>query len=75
MNVLEALRDGWGWTENGWGSPGPHVYFATTGLHTIRVQQREDGITIDQIVISPDAYLTLAPGTRRDDATILAPEP
>jgi hypothetical protein len=66
---------GWGWTENGWGSNGPHVYFATTGSHTLRVQQREDGITIDQIVISPDAYLTAAPGARRDDATILAATP
>jgi phosphatidylserine/phosphatidylglycerophosphate/cardiolipin synthase-like enzyme len=67
-----AAPRGWGWAENGWGSPGPHVYFATTGLHTIRVQQREDGMTIDQIVISPDAYLTVAPGIRRDDVTILA---
>ena len=66
---------GWGWTENGWGSLGPHVYFATSGSHTIRVQQREDGITIDQIVISPNAYLTTAPGARRDDAIILAASP
>jgi phosphatidylserine/phosphatidylglycerophosphate/cardiolipin synthase-like enzyme len=62
---------GWGWTENGWGSAGPHVYFAASGAHTIRVQQREDGPTIDQIVISPDTYLTASPGARRDDATIL----
>jgi hypothetical protein len=67
-----AAPHGWGWTDNGWGSAGPHVYFPTTGLHTLRVQQREDGATIDQIVISSDAYLTRAPGWRNDDATIVA---
>jgi hypothetical protein len=63
---------GWGWTDNGWGSLGPNVMFASTGTHTIRVQQREDGPRIDQIVISPDTYLTTAPGSRVDDRTILA---
>jgi hypothetical protein len=63
---------GWGWTDNGWGSAGPHWYFPTTGRHTLRVQQREDGAIVDQIVISPDAYLTRAPGWRNDDATIVA---
>jgi len=62
---------GWGWTENGWGAFGPHVFFATTGTHTLRIQQREDGAQIDQIVISPDTYLTTAPGPRRDDTTTL----
>ncbi len=62
---------GWGWTENGWGSLGPNLYFAASGSHTIRVQQREDGAVIDQIVISPDTYLTTAPGSRQDDTTVL----
>jgi hypothetical protein len=62
---------GWGWTDNGWGTLGTHVQFESTGRHTLRVQQREDGATIDQIVISPDAYLTNAPGPRRDDTTLL----
>jgi hypothetical protein len=63
---------GWGWTENGWGALGPHVYFAASGTHTVRIQQREDGPRIDQIVISADRYPTTAPGDRRNDATILA---
>jgi cardiolipin hydrolase len=66
-----AAPRGWGWTENGWEAFGPHVYFASDGVQTIRVQQREDGPVIDQIVISPDAYLTNSPGVRRDDTTIL----
>ena len=61
----------WGWSDNGWGAPGEHVYFATTGTHTLRVQQREDGAIIDQIVISPDSFLTSPPGWRLDDVTIL----
>jgi hypothetical protein len=66
-----AAPRGWGWTENGWGSPGPHIYFASSGTHTLRIQQREDGPEIDQIVISPDTFLTASPGARRDDMVIL----
>jgi hypothetical protein len=66
-----AADHGWGWTENGWGSLGPNIQFATSGPHTLRVQQREDGPIVDQIVISPDTYLTSSPGARRDDTTIL----
>ena len=62
---------GWGWTDNGWGSRGPNVFFATTGTHTIRIQQREDGAIVDEIVISADAYLTVAPGTRTNDKMIV----
>jgi hypothetical protein len=66
-----AAPSGWGWTDNGWGAPGTPIYFATTGVQTVRIQQREDGIAIDQIVLSPDVYLDTAPGARRDDMTIL----
>jgi hypothetical protein len=66
-----APPSGWGWADNGWGAPGFDVYFATSGVHTLRVQQREDGMTIDQIVISPDTFLTAPPGPRWNDSTIL----
>ena len=64
---------GWGWQDNGYGTGvlGPLVYFATSGTQTIRVQQREDGISLDQIVLSPETYLTNAPGANKLDATIL----
>jgi hypothetical protein len=67
-----AQPHGWGWTDNGWGALGSDIYFASTGTHTLRIQQREDGLTVDQIVISPDAYLIAPPGARRDDTTILS---
>lgn len=64
---------GWGWQDNGWGVGvmGPVVRFASSGSHTIRVQVREDGLSIDQIVLSATTYLNAAPGGLKNDATIL----
>jgi phosphatidylserine/phosphatidylglycerophosphate/cardiolipin synthase-like enzyme len=64
---------GWGWQDNGWGVGvmGPLIYFQSTGTHTLRLQPREDGFSIDQIVLSPSTYLNSAPGALRNDATIL----
>jgi hypothetical protein len=63
----------WGWEDNGWGQGvlGPVIYFATTGTHRIRLQNREDGLSFDQIVLSSEKYLTTAPGAARLDATIV----
>jgi hypothetical protein len=66
----------WGWQDNGLGTVngmmGPHLIFEKSGLQTIRIQPREDGLQIDQIVISPDRYLLVAPGGLKNDATIIA---
>ena len=51
------------------------IYFATSGTQTIRIQQREDGTIIDQIVLSPDTFFTTAPGARKGDTTILPRNP
>ena len=63
---------GWGWQDNGYGTGvlGPLVYFAQPGTHTLRVQQREDGLSIDQIVLSPVSHLAVAPGTTKSDQTL-----
>lgn len=63
----------WGWQDNGWGvsALGPEVRFAQAGPQTIRVQVREDGLSIDQILLSPSLYLTQAPGSAKNDTTIL----
>jgi hypothetical protein len=69
---------GWGWSDNHWGEPGvpgADLYFATTGSHTIRIQPREDGLSIDQIVLSSVRYRTLAPGASKHDRTIVPREP
>jgi phospholipase D-like protein len=67
---------GWGWQDNGWGVGvmGPLLYFSTTGTQRIRIQTREDGFSIDQIVISPSQYLSRAPGALKNDNTIV-PKP
>ena len=64
---------GWGWQDNGWGIGvlGPLIRFQNSGTHTIRIQVREDGLSIDQIVLSSQAYLNSAPGPLKNDATIL----
>ncbi|MGB2714074.1 MAG: phospholipase D-like domain-containing protein [Vicinamibacterales bacterium] len=68
---------GWGWQDNGWGVGvlGPLVYFATTGAQTIRIQTREDGLSIDQVVLSYSSFVTAAPGARFNDQTILPKTP
>jgi PKD repeat protein len=65
-------EQGWGWEDNGWCGAGTNVHFQSTGTHTIRVQLRESGFTIDQIVLSPQSYLTAAPGSRTGNSTVLA---
>jgi hypothetical protein len=64
---------GWGWADNGYGTLGGPVYFDNSGVQRIRIQQREDGLRIDQIVISADAYASTAPGSRKGDNTIVPP--
>jgi endonuclease/exonuclease/phosphatase family metal-dependent hydrolase len=68
-----AVIAGWGWQDNGYGPGlfGSDIYFAQSGTHTIRVQRREDGVAIDQIVLSAGRFLHAAPGAVRNDATIL----
>jgi hypothetical protein len=67
--------NGWGW-QNGayWLSQPTTVSFASSGTHTIRIQVREDGVQVDQIVLSPTTYLSVAPGSVTRDSTIV-PKP
>ena len=65
-----AGLSGWGWNDANYGGPASPVYFASSGPHTLRLQEREDGIQIDQIVISSAAYTNKRPGVdphRHDD--------
>lgn len=66
---------GWGWQDTGYGNAAPPLYFASSGSQTIRIQQREDGISIDQVVLSPAAYLNVSPGAAKDDSTIYTAAP
>jgi hypothetical protein len=63
---------GWGWQNTAyWLSQTTTVSFASSGTHTVRVQIREDGVEVDQIVLSPAKYLSAAPGPIINDSTIV----
>lgn len=63
---------GWGWYNAAyWLAQATTVSFASSGSHTIRVQTREDGVEIDQIVLSPAKYMSSAPGPIANDSTIV----
>jgi hypothetical protein len=65
----------WGW-QNGayWMSQATTVTFASSGIHTMRIQVREDGVELDQIVLSPTTYLSVAPGSASNDTTFVPKE-
>ena len=76
MNLEDCSGCGlskWGWQDNGWGAgvAGPNIVFTSAGPQKIRIQTREDGLSIDQIILSPSRYLTTAPGPLKNDATIV----
>jgi hypothetical protein len=62
---------GWGWADGAYGYVDVPVYFNGDPVQRIRIQQREDGVRLDQIVISASTYATSAPGALKQDATIV----
>jgi hypothetical protein len=65
----------WGWQNRAyWLADTGEVRFATTGTQTLRIQIREDGVSIDQILLSPQRYFSSAPGPAGGDSTIV-PKP
>jgi len=63
----------WGWEDHAWGDGvmAPLLYFSVSGPQKIRIQNREDGLSIDQIVLSAERYLNAAPGPNKLDSTIV----
>jgi hypothetical protein len=68
---LHAGISGWGWGDNAFTWLGAPIVFAESGTQTIRIQVREDGLSLDQIVLSGGLYATAAPGATKHDTTIL----
>jgi regulation of enolase protein 1 (concanavalin A-like superfamily) len=67
-----ASLQGWGWVNGAyWLSQPTTLTFAGSGTHTLRIQVREDGAQLDQIVLSPTTYLNTPPGPASNDATIV----
>lgn len=66
---------GWGWRDEAWGQRGAvgvlTLRFKTNGWQTLRIQTREDGVSIDQVVLSAERFRASRPGAVKNDATIL----
>jgi hypothetical protein len=77
VNLEECLGcglSGWGWEDDGWGAVdrnGALLRFPDGGWQQLRIQTREDGVSVDQIVLSSERYVTRRPGAAKRDATIL----
>ena len=71
-NCSGCALSGWGWQDKAyWLQQTNVVQFASSGTHTIRIQTREDGVQVDQVVLSPATYLTSSPGAVSNDSTIV----
>ena len=67
----------WGWRDEAWGQRDAigtlTLRFPQGGWQTLRIQTREDGVSVDQIVLSAEKYLTTRPGATKNDGTVLPP--
>jgi hypothetical protein len=50
---------------------GVALRFTKSGIQWVRIQTREDGVSIDQFVLSSERYAAARPGAARNDATKL----
>jgi hypothetical protein len=68
---------GWGWEDDGWGAVNRNGGFLRFPQNPdrdpthIMIQTREDGVSIDQVVLSAEKYLATRPGAAKNDTTIL----
>ncbi len=83
-STASSLHD-WGWANGAyWLTQAATVTFGLTGQHTMRIQPREYGVMLDQIVLSPSRFFNAdahcpnscagAPGPLSNDTTIV-PKP
>jgi hypothetical protein len=77
INLEECVNcgvSGWGWEDDGWGAVnknGTLLRFPSGGWQQVLIQRREDGASVDQIVLSAEKYLATRPGAAKKDTTIL----
>ena len=50
---------------------GTLLRFPNGGWQQVLIQRREDGVSVDQIVLSAEKYLATRPGAAKNDTTIL----
>ena len=68
---------GWGWRDEAWGAKGAigalTLRFPQGGQQWLHFQTREDGVSVDQFVLSAEDFLTTRPGAVKNDTVILPP--
>lgn len=62
----------WGFQDNAWWLDQPVILTLSAGQHTVRIQPREDGVEIDEMVLSPARYLHDPPGPTRNATTFVS---
>jgi FG-GAP-like repeat/Bacterial Ig domain len=80
VSLEECLNcgvSGWGWEDDGYGAVNKNGVLLRfdPGPQSLVIQTREDGVSIDQVVLSAEKYLTTRPGTAKNDQTILPATP
>jgi hypothetical protein len=64
---------GRGWEDDAWGAKdrtSAIVLRFPSGVGSIRIQTREDGVSVDQIVLSARTYRTARPGAAKNDTVM-----
>jgi hypothetical protein len=69
--VLACGERSSGWQDNACGTFAAPIYFATSATQPIRVTRREDGMIIEQIVLSAAKDLGVSPGQLKNDTMIV----
>jgi hypothetical protein len=80
INLEECVNcgvSGWGWRDERWG-PDLHAVpvilrFPAGGWQRLRIQTREDGVSVDEVVLSADQFKSTAPGPAKNDTHIVPP--
>ena len=70
-NCSNCGVSGWGWQDGAYWIARSPVVFGSSGTQTLRVQTREDGVSFDQIVLSPGTWMSTPPGQVSGDSTIV----
>jgi hypothetical protein len=65
---------GWGWQDNSWWLNQSSLVHLPAGWQQLEITLREDGVEFDQIVLSPERFLSTPPGALKNDSTIV-PKP
>src|SRR5690606_22717022 len=70
-NCSNCGTAGWGWQNGAYWLAKPLVVFGSGSVQTMRVQTREDGVAVDQIIVSAATWLSSPPGQPTLDSTIV----